>query len=179
MKVNSNIILIILNVLTWIGFLGLCVKAGSIIYSFCVSIFYNPIGAKNLYAGLDLSQLMEQSKSEYGILVLCVIAIFILQTVMFFVLLQIFKNINLVSPFHEKIEKLILKLSLLSLGIGILSKLTLGFSSRYTNQGMEFPHLIEHIGLGDAFLLFAGMLFFISVLFKKGIELQNESELTI
>lgn len=179
MTLNSNIILKILNVLAWIGFLGLCVKAGSIIYSFCVSIFYNPIGAKNLYWGLDLSQLMEHNKSEYSILVLCIIAIFILQTILFFVLLQIFKNINLVSPFHEKIGKLILKLSLLSLVIGVLSKLTVGFSFRYTNQGMEFPYLIEHIGLGDAFLLFAGMLFFISVLFKKGIELQNESDLTI
>lgn len=179
MTLNSNIVLKVLNVLTWIGFIGICIKAGSITYSFCLSIFYDPIVAKNLYRGLDLSQLMEHNKSEYAILVLCVIAIFILQTVMFFVLLQIFKNINLVSPFHEKIGKLILKLSFLSLGIGILSKLTMDFSSKYTNQGMEFPHLIEHIGLGDAFLLFAGMLFFISILFKKGIELQNESELTI
>jgi len=35
---------------------------------------------------------------------------------------------------------------------------------------MNFPNLIEHIGLGDAFLFFAGILFFISVLYKKGTE---------
>jgi hypothetical protein len=179
MILNSNIVLKILNILAWVGFLGLCVKAGSIIYSFCVSIFHNPIAATNLYWGLDLSQLKEYNNSEYTILVLCVIGIIILQTVMFFLLLQIFKNINLVSPFHEKIGKLILRLSLLAFGIGLLSKLTLRFSTQYTDQGMNFPHLIEHIGLGDAFVLFGGILFFISVLFKKGIELQNESDLTI
>lgn len=137
------------------------------------------MGAENLYSGLDLSQLKEFSNSEYSILVLCVISIIVLQAVMFFVILQIFKHINFVSPFHERIEKLIFKLSLLSLGIGLLSKLTLGFSARYTSQGMNFPHLIEHIGHGDAFLLFAGMLFFISILFKKGIELQTENDLTV
>lgn len=179
MTLKSNVVLKILKVLTWAGFIGLCVKAGSLMISYWVSMFRNPIGAKNLFMGLDLSQLKLHSNTEYSILVLCIISIFILQALMFFVLLQIFKNINLVSPFHETIGKLILKMSLLSFAIGLLSKLTIKFTDSYQSQGMNFLNLIEHIGLGDAFLFFAGILFFISVLYKKGIELQNENDLTI
>lgn len=179
MKVNSNFILKVLKVVTWAGFIGICIKAGSIIFSFWVSMYLNTIAAKNLYMGLDLSQLKDQSASEYSILVCCIILIMVLQAYMFFVLLQIFKHINLVSPFHEIIRKLILRLSLLSFGIGLLSKLTVGFSLRYMSQGLTFPHLSEHINSGDTFIFFAGILFFISILFAKGIELQTENDLTI
>ncbi|MBK9737045.1 MAG: hypothetical protein IPO92_19660 [Saprospiraceae bacterium] len=167
MKLNSDVVLKVLKVLTWAGFLGLCVKAGSLLFSYSVSMFFNPIGAKNLYMGLDLSQLKEQSSSEYSILFFFIFLIIALQVLMFFVLLQIFKHINLVSPFDEKIRKLILNLSMLTFGIGLLSKLTVGFSSRFISQGMSFPHLFEHIDIGDSFVFFAGILFFISVIFKR------------
>lgn len=179
MKLNSNVVLKVLKVLTGVGFIGICVKAGSLLISYSVSMFVNPIGAKNLYMGLDLSQLKEQSSWEYSILLCCIFLIIALQALLFFVLLQIFKHLNLVSPFHEKIRKLILSLSILSFGIGLLSKITVGFSIRFISQGMSFPHLFEHIDIGDSFIFFGGILFFISVLFKKGIELQNENELTI
>lgn len=179
MKLNSDLVLKILKILTWAGFLGLCVKAGSLLFSYCVSLFVNPNGAKNLYMGLDLSQLKEQSSSDYSILFFFTFLIVALQALMFFVLLRIFKHINVVSPFDEKIRTLILNLSVLTFGIGVLGKLTVGFSSRFINQGLSFPHLFEHIDMGDSFIFFSGIIFFISVLFKKGIELQTESELTI
>jgi len=50
---------------------------------------------------------------------------------MFYVLLKIFKDINMVSPFHETIGKLILNMSLLAFAIGGLSKLTLTLANSY------------------------------------------------
>lgn len=179
MKINSTIVLKVLKVLTWIGFIGLCIKAGSIIFSFFASLSYNPTAAKNLYLELNLWQLKEFNNTDYVILVLSIIFVIILQAAMFFVLLQIFKKINLVSPFHEKIGKLILRISAISLIIGLLSKLTIGLTSKYIKLGMDFPHLYEHVGQGNAFVFFAGILFFISILYKRGIELQNENDLTI
>ncbi len=70
-------------------------------------------------------------------------------------------------------------MSLFSLFIGVLSKIAVVFSEKFINQEINFPHLNEYIGLGDAFLFFAGILYFIHKLFTKGIELQNENELTI
>ena len=97
----------------------------------------------------------------------------------FYVLLSIFKKINLVNPFDQLIGKLFSKLSLVSFAIGVLSKVTFELSSKYISQGMNFPNLIEHIIHGDAFLFFAGILFFVSMLYKRGIELQTENDLTI
>ena len=179
MKVNSNTILKILKVLTWAGFIGLCIKAGSILFSFWVSMYRNNIAAKNLYMGLDLSQLKEHSSSAYSILVGCIILIIAIQAFLFFVLLQIFKYVNLGSPFHNNIRKLILNLSVLSFAIGLLSKLTVGYSERLISKAISFPHLYEHIGIGDSFIFFGGILFFISMVFKKGIELQTDNDLTI
>ena len=66
-----------------------------------------------------------------------------------------------------------------SLLIGIFSNITVNYSQKFTAMGIQLPNLTEHIGLGDAFLFFAGILYFISQLFAKGIELQKESGLTI
>ncbi len=179
MKINAGILLNILRVLTWAGFIGLCIKVCSLMISFGISIYLNPVASSNLYMGLDLSNLKNYDSTAYIMVVFCIIGIISLQTGMFWVLLIIFKHINLMSPFHERIRQLILSLSILSCMIGILSKITFGYTSRLMGQGMRFPNLFEHIGLGDAFIFFAGILFFISVLYQKGIELQNENDLTI
>ena len=179
MSVKSTYVLKFLNVISWIVFIGLCVKAGAIMYSYLVSMYLNEIGAKNLYLGLDLSQLKTTSNLQYSILVFCIISIILLQALLFYTVIQIFKKINFVSPFHETIGKLIKKMSVLSLIIGLLSKLIILLSEKYINLGMNFPHLIEFAGSGDAFLFFAGILYFISLLFAKGIELQNENDLTV
>jgi hypothetical protein len=70
-------------------------------------------------------------------------------------------------------------MSVISLFVGILSKQMTGFAEHYIGKGISFPKLSEHIGHGDAFLFFAGILFVISTIFKKGIELQTENELTV
>lgn len=179
MKLNSNSVLKILKVGTWIGFIGLCIKASSLLTSYLVSLFINSTASTNLYMGLDLSQLKEQSNTDYSILISCILLLFVLQAFLFFVLLQIFKYINIVSPFHDKIRKLFLNISGLSFAIGLVGKLTVEFSSRFISLGMSFPHLLEHIAIGDSFMFFGGFIFFISVLFKKGMELQTENDLTI
>jgi Protein of unknown function (DUF2975) len=179
MALKSIIVLKSLKVLAWVVFLGLCVKAGSIFYSYFASMYFNELGAKNLHSGLDLSQLKTYSNTNYSILVLCIATIIATQAYLFYVVIQIFKKINLVSPFHKTVGDLIKKMSFYSLVIGIVSKLTVLFSERYIKEGMNFPHLTEYIGLGDAFLFFAGILYFISVLFAKGIEIQSENDLTV
>lgn len=179
MSTKSTYILKFLNVMSWITFIGLCIKAGSLLISYGVSMFINEVGAKNLQLGLDLSQLKAYDVIDYSIMVFCITTITIFEALLFYAVIQIFLKINYVSPFHEKIGKLIQKMSAFSFFVGILSKITVSYSEKFIVMGMDFPHLTEHIGHGDAFLFFAGILYFISLLFAKGIELQNENDLTI
>lgn len=179
MSQQTNWMLKFMHVLAWIAFIGLCVKAGTVIVGYCVGEFRNPAATWDLYMGLDLSQLKKADPVAYTILVFCVVGILVMEAFLFFFLVLMFRKINFVHPFHEAIGKLITRMSLLSLFIGILSKLTVDFSNRYVKEGMQFPHLNEHIGQGEAFLFFAGILFVIATVFKKGIELQKENELTV
>ena len=54
MSKKTDRLLLIMNILSWIVFVGLMVKAGAILISYGVSIG-NPEGAKNLSNGLNLS----------------------------------------------------------------------------------------------------------------------------
>ncbi|MDR6760141.1 hypothetical protein J2Y38_000320 [Flavobacterium sp. 2755] len=179
MSTRSTYILKLLYVVSWIAFIGLCVKAGTLLASYGVSMFISEVGAKNLQLGLDLSPLKAYDVVDYSIMVFSITVITILEALVFYSVIQIFLKINFVSPFHETIGKLIQKMSGFSLLVGIFSNITVNYSQKFTAMGIQLPNLTEHIGLGDAFLFFAGILYFISQLFAKGIELQKESELTI
>ena len=58
MSKKTDRLLLIMNILSWIVFVGLMVKAGAILISYGVSIG-NPEGAKNLYNGLNLYNLRQ------------------------------------------------------------------------------------------------------------------------
>jgi hypothetical protein len=179
MKTKSMYILKYINVIAWMVFVGLCIKAGALLYSFWVSMHLNEIAAKNLYMGLNLSKLKEVNSVAYTTLVLSIVAIIIAQALLFYTVIQIFQKINFISPFHESISKLIKKMALYSLIIGLLSVFAMAYSEQFGDKGMYFPHLSEHIGQGSAFLFFGGILYFIFQLFLRGIALQQENELTI
>ncbi len=179
MAIKSNLLLRIINVLAWIGFLGLCVKAGTLLFTGFVSMFINPLWAKNIMSGLDLSQLFNQDKVAYSILVLSIVAITVMEALLFYTVIRVFQKIDMVSPFNEAVGKLISTMSGFALVIGLVSNVTESFVAKYIAEGMSFPHLTEHICHGDAFVFFAGILYFISILFARGIELQQENELTV
>lgn len=179
MAQQNTWILKVTHVLTWIVFIGLCVNAGTILTSYLLSSFVNPAAAANLMLGLDLSALRASGEVEYHVMVWGIIAVTVLEATLFYKLLQMFSKIDFHRPFQERIGKLILHMSVISLFVGILSKEMTGFAERYINKGMSFPKLADHIGHGDPFLFFAGILFVIATIFKKGIELQEENELTV
>lgn len=180
MTQTQNIFLKVLNVLSWVAAIGLCVKAGALLVPYIMSLFVNEQAAQNLYMGLDLSSLRQSNGILYSTLVLCLFAIFVMQAVWFFILITIFKKINLVNPFDISVGKLIRTMSVVALMIGIVSKLTTSFADRLVSvDGFKLPSLHEHIGFGDAFIFFSGILFFIYLIFEKGVALQKENDLTI
>jgi hypothetical protein len=179
MNKRSDILLKIIHVLAWIAALGLCVKAGSILVSYGVSLYVNEAAAKNLYLGLDLSALREKGPFEYGFMVWSIVLIISAQALLFFTVIQIFQKINMAQPFHGTIRKLIERMAWICLFVGIFSMQATGFAERYVAKGSSLPELARHVGHGDVFLFFAGILYFISLVYAKGIELQQENELTV
>jgi hypothetical protein len=165
----------ILKVVAWIIFIGFCIEAGSKAVSIFVSQFINHDAVKNLYMGIDLSELYESSELHFIIMALLLILIPGLKAWLFFWVIRITTNLNIASPFSEYNAGLILKMSKICLQIGITGFISGSYAGWLENSRIKIPY-----GGGDTeYLFLAGILFVIVQIFRKGIELQTENELTI
>jgi hypothetical protein len=176
---QSKTILQVMHVLFWITGIGACIKAGALLFTFIMSLTWNPQAASDLYLGLNLSALQAQDPFHYVAIGCSLVGLLVCQALIFYFILLIFKRLDLANPFDQIIGQYIKKMSLLSLVVGVWSKLMVGVTKKLEASGIQLPGIDAHIGLGDAFLFFAAILFFISVLFARGIELQDENTLTI
>jgi len=179
MKSRTKQVLLVLHIVAWIIFLGLCIKTGAILYSSFVSLAINPEGAKNLHMRLDLSDLYRFDTRHYITIVLYIIFLSGLKAYLFYLVIKIFLKINFVQPFSTEISFLISKIGQVALGIGILTLAALGYIAWLTKKGVTFPDLHQYLGVAGEFLLLGGIIFIIAQVFKRGIEIQSENELTV
>ncbi len=179
MKTETNGILKIMHVLTWIIFIGACVKTGAILYSFFVSLFINPVGAENLYMGLNLSSLYAYNIEYYVNVMSLIIFLSGLKAYVIYLVIKIFLKINFVQPFSADVSLLISRISHVALGIGILTLIANSYCKWLMKRTVTLPSLQDYLGSGSEFLLLAGIIFIIAQVFKRGIEIQSENELTV
>ncbi len=176
---NTKQILNVLNVLAWIAFIGLCIKTGALIFNLIFSLFINPQATHNLYLGLDLSILHQSNLTEYISLMSFFVFIAGLQAYLFFVTTRLFEKINLENPFNDIVSRLIVKISYVALEIGILSIITENYAQRLVKKGIKLPDVNDFVTSSSEYIFLAGIIYVIAQIFKRGIELQNEHELTI
>ncbi|HEU4790949.1 MAG TPA: DUF2975 domain-containing protein [Flavobacterium sp.] len=174
MKTKTESILTTMNVLTWIVFIGLLIHTGAIIVSYFISII-NPEGAKNLYLGLDLFSLRQANFWKYSITVLLTITILGLKAYSAYLVIQILSKINLEHPFTMSVALLIEKVSHIIFTIWAVSMLANANHEWLRQSGLP----ISENWISGEFIFLAGVIFIIAQIFKKGIELQSENELTI
>lgn len=168
-------VLSIMKIISWIIFIGLCIKAGAIIITTFISFFINPEAARNLYLGLNMFNLYEFSHWYYLSMLFLIISILILKAYMFYLVIKIFSKIHINNPFSSNVAYLISKISYVALGIGVLSVIANSYKMWLMKKGFSIP-----LDFGAAeFLLMSGILFIIASLFKRGVEIQSENDLTI
>ena len=175
MTTTTITILKLMNVLFWIIFIGLCIKTGALLISFFVSIFVNPAGAKDLYMGLNLSKLYNYSLPYYVPMASLVIVLTGLKAYIAYLVVKIFTKFDLAKPFNHDITSLITTISHVALETGILAIIASGTSDWITKRGIDVP---DNWGGGEI-LFFAGVIYIIAIVFKKGTELQTENDLTV
>ena len=165
----------ILKVVAWIIFIGLCIEAGSKAVSIIISQFVNHDGTRNLYMGMDLSALYASSELHFMIMALLLILLPALKAYLFFWVIRITSNLDIARPFSEYNAGLILRMSKISLQIGITAFITGSYAGWLETSEIKIPY---ERGNTEYFFL-AGILFVIVQIFRRGIELQTENELTI
>ncbi len=168
-------VLEILKVVTWVVFIGLCIRTGAMVFSFFISLFVNSGASKNLYPGYDLSELQAFSLWHYIVMSAMVIILSGLKAHLFFRIIKIISLINITNPFSEQVGKLISKLSSIAFDIAITAFVANTYAKWLLKQQLYFTFDADP----GAYLVLAGVLFVIAQIFKKGIELQSENELTV
>lgn len=168
-------VLNILKVASWVIFFGLCIKPGAMLISTFVSLFINPLGARDLYLGLDLHEIYEFNKFHYAVLIGLMVTIELTKAYLFFWVVKTISKLNATLPFSLDMYNMISKMSKISLQIAITAIITSIYSQYLYYKMLHF----KPIDTETEYLYLAGILYVIALIFKKGIELQSENELTI
>ena len=175
MATSTSFIMKTMNVIFWIIFIGLCIKTGAILYSFFVSMVINPVASQNLYSGLNLSGLYNFGIEHYCIIVSMLIILTGLKAYIGYRVVNIFIEMKMEKPFSEGVNNIITKISQIALWAGVLAIVAQAYSKWLIKMDVEIP--IDW-AYGEI-LFFAGIIYLIAQVFKKGIELQSENDLTV
>jgi hypothetical protein len=184
MSKRTDFFLKALNVLAWIIFIGLCIEAGGQIVNAYISLFINPAASAKFWGGMKLYPLYKFNQSHFVTIVSLLIIVSVLKSILFYLIVNLFhkKKLNLSSPFNETLGKHIFLLAYLSLGIGLFSY----WGSRVANWLIHISNgsllaTIEHLQFdgADVWLFMGVILMVVAMIFKKGIEIQSDNDLTI
>jgi hypothetical protein len=178
MTKRNNLVFLVLQIVSWIIFVGLCIEAGALIVNFVFSLF-KPEIVHNLYQKLDLSQMYNTNIWIYFGMYGFILTISILKAYLFYVLILLLRKLDLEKPFSSSVAGQIKKISYITLNIGILSLTAREISRSMVHYGMESDKLNQFWEDGSAFLLMAAVIYVIATIFSRGVDIQNENDLTV
>jgi hypothetical protein len=182
MTITTKQILRVLQILSWIIFIGICIQAGGFIFNSFFTLLLNPVGAKRFWQEVDLSALYYYDRGHFfaQTFLMCIVAV--LKACMFYMIIKLLHNkkISMSQPFSNEVRRFIFRVSYLTLLIGLFSLWGVRYSEWLTSNGVKMPD-IQYLGLGggDVWLFMCVTLYVIAQIFKRGIEIQSENELTV
>ncbi len=104
-----------------------------------IMTLYNPDGAKNLYEGLNLFELYQTNVNAYKLMMSFIIFLAGYKAYIAFLVIRIFRKLNLKASFSEAIIQLITKISYSAFAIGILSLLAISYSENIFKKIFRYP----------------------------------------
>jgi hypothetical protein len=178
MSKTNDFVFTALKIVSWVIFIGLCIEAGGLAVNFIFSL-YKPEFVQNLYNKLDLTEMYERSKWAYFSMYSFVLVISILKGVLFYVVIRLVSKINLTKPFNNYVAKQISLMSYYTFSIGILSYIARETAMYLQHQGYFIDRLNQFWEDSQAFILMAAIIYVIAIIFSRGVEMQNENDLTV
>ncbi|HUW05066.1 MAG TPA: DUF2975 domain-containing protein [Williamwhitmania sp.] len=178
MSKGNNLVFKALHIVAWLIFVGLCIEAGGLIVNFVYSVFKPEIVAK-LYQKLDLSGMYQQSKWAYYGMYSFAISISVLKAMLFYIVIELLYKLDLAKPFSSFAAKKIKQISYYTFSIGILSFIARETAKNLSHHGYEIDKLSQFWVDSQAFILMAAVIYIIATIFKKGVDIQNENDLTV
>jgi len=178
MSKKSNFIFKALHVVAWIIFVGLSIEAGALVVNFIFSIF-KPEVVQNLYQKLNLSELHNRSLFAFFGMYSFILVISISKAHLFYMVIELVGKLDLSKPFSTYVARQVTKISYYTFSIGIISYLARETTQHLVHRGFEIDKLNLFWADSQAYILMSAVIYVIASIFSKGVELQNENDLTV
>ena len=178
MSTTNNIVFKGLIIVAWLIFVALGIEAGGLIVNFIFSLF-KPEMVPYLYQKLDLSELFEKNQWFYFSFYSFILFISILKVFLFYVVVRLMHKMDLSKPFNTYVSSQISLISYYTLSIGFIGYIAQQLTKNLTHHGFVIENINQFWNDSQAFILMGAVVYVIATIFKKGVELQNENDLTV
>jgi hypothetical protein len=178
MAKRDNYVFLGLQIVAWIIFVALCIEAGALVVNFIFSLF-KPEIVKNLYQKLDLSQIYNVNRWVYFGLYSFILFIALLKAYLFYIVIKLLSKLDLAKPFNSFVSGHITTISYITVSIGIISYVAREVTRGLAHHGFDIAPLNPFWADSRAYILMAAVLYVIATIFARGVELQNENDLTV
>ena len=178
MSKTNNFVFWSLYVVSWLIFVGLSIEAGGLIVNFFFSV-YKPEFVQNLYQKLDLTEIYKDSRLVFFGIYSFILTISILKACLFYIVIRLMHKMDLSKPFSTFVANQISHISYYTLSIGLLGYVARQLAKNLMHHGFATDNLNQFWGDSQAFILMGAVIYIIATIFKKGVDLQNENDLTV
>jgi len=178
MSKTNNFVFWGLYIVAWVIFVGLSIEAGGLIVNFFFSL-YKPEFVQNLYQKLDLTEMYKDSRLAFFGIYSFILSISILKACLFYIVIRLMHTMDLSKPFNTFVSKQILLISYYTLSIGLLSYIARQLVKNLMHHGFVPDSLNQFWADSEAFILMGAVIYIIATIFKKGVAIQNENDLTV
>jgi hypothetical protein len=178
MKFNTETrtgqVLAVLYVLAWIAFIGFLINAGAILISAGVSIVY-PEAATNIYKGMNLYELRKLNWVYFVWSISLMVAVPVMKAMVWLLVIKILSVMKPEDPFKMEVAQMLERISYLLFGtwiVGMVGNIKYSWFAKITGE-------LPGVEVSGEFIFMAGLVFVISQVFKRGVEIQAENDLTV
>lgn len=175
---RSTLVFKFLQIIAWVIFVGLCIEAGGLLVNFFFSL-YKPEFVRHLYQKLDLSEMYSRSSWAFFGMYSFILLIAILKAYLFYIVIRLLHRIDMDKPFNQYVSIQFFQMSYFTFSIGFLS-----FIARHTAKSLiHYGYAVDGLNPfwedSQAFVLMSAVIYMIAAIFKRGVDLQAENDLTV
>jgi hypothetical protein len=121
----------------------------------------------------------EQSQFVFFLIYSFILSISLLKAFLFYEVIKLIGKLDLQMPFSVFVSNQISRIRTVTFTIGLLSIIATKVVHNFSEKGFDVNQLDEYWTDGKAFILMSAVLIIIATIFKRGIELQSENDLTV
>lgn len=178
MPSKKSLVFKALYIVAWIIFVGLSIEACGLLVNFIISVV-KPEWIGNLYQKMDLTSMYQRSQWAFYSTYSLMLFISITKACLFYIVINLLHKLDLSKPFNPYVSKQILRISHWTLGIGLCCHIARHFVHNLEHRGYVIDQVEGFLEGGATFIIMAAIIYIIAAIFAKGVELQNENDLTV